>query len=91
MTLGLLDSLHNYHINPKSVIIISIDAEQKSIDALVNGELNCVVECNPNCGPMLMNLVKKLASGGAIPRKSYMLDKIFTENDDFWTYTPRGY
>lgn len=91
MTLGLLDSLHNNHINPKNVIIISIDAEQKSIDALVKGELNCVVECNPNSGPTLMKLVKQLASDGIIPRKTYMLDKIFTEDDDFLTYTPRGY
>ena len=91
MTLGLLDSLHNNNINPRSTIIISIDAEQKSIDALVNGELNCVVECNPNSGPTLMKLVKRIAAGEQIPRVTYMLDNIFTENDDFSTYTPRGY
>ena len=91
MTLGLLDSLHNNNINPRSTIILSIDAEQKSIDALVNGELNCVVECNPNSGPTLMSLVKKIAAGEQIPRETYMLDNIFTENDDFSKYTPRGY
>ena len=91
MTLGLLDSLHNNNINPRNTIIISIDAEQKSIDALVNGELNCVVECNPNSGPTLMNLVKKIAEGETIPRVTYMLDSIFTESDDFSTYVPRGY
>ncbi len=91
MTLGLLDSLHNNNINPRNTIILSIDAEQKSIDALVNGELNCVVECNPNSGPTLMKLVKSIADGKPIPRVTYMLDKIFTENDDFSTYEPRGY
>ena len=91
MTLGLLDSLHNNSINTRNIIIISIDAEQKSIDALVNGELNCVVECNPNSGPTLMSLVKTIAAGEKIPRKTYMLDNIFTEEDDFSTYTPRGY
>ena len=91
MTLGLLDSLHNNKIDQRSTIIISIDAEQKSIDALVNGELNCVVECNPNSGPTLMKLVKSIANGDPIPRVTYMLDNIFTENDDFSTYTPRGY
>ena len=91
MTLGLLDSLHNNKIDQRSTIIISIDAEQKSIDALVNGELNCVVECNPNSGPTLMQLVKSIANGDPIPRVTYMLDNIFTENDDFSTYTPRGY
>lgn len=91
MTLGLLDSLHNNSINTRNIIIISIDAEQKSIDALVNGELNCVVECNPNSGPTLMSLVKTIAAGEKIPRRTYMLDNIFTEEDDFSTYTPRGY
>ena len=91
MTLGLLDSLSNNNINQRNTIIISIDAEQKSIDALVNGQLNCVVECNPNSGPTLMTLVKKIAAGEKIPRETYMLDNIFTENDDFSTYTPRGY
>ena len=51
MTLGLLDTLTNYLINPANMIIISVDAEQKSIDALTQGKLNCVVECNPNLGP----------------------------------------
>ena len=91
MTLGLLDSLENNNISPKSTIILSIDAEQKCIDALVQGKLNCVVECNPNLGPTLMLLVKKIAAGEPIPRVTYMLEKIFTENDDFSTYTPRGY
>ena len=91
MTLGLLDSLHSNNINPRSTIIISIDAEQKSIDALMNGELNCVVECNPNSGPTLMKLVKQIAAGEEIPRVTYMLDNIFRETDDFSTYTPRGY
>ena len=91
MTLGLLDSLHENKINPRNTIILSIDAEQKSIDALVNGELNCVVECNPNSGPTLMKLVKTIADGQPIPRVTYMLDSIFTENDDFSTYKPRGY
>lgn len=91
MTLGLLDSMENNNINPRTTIIISIDAEQKSIDALMDGKLSCVVECNPNLGPTLMELVKKIAAGEEIPRTTYMLEKIFSENDDFSTYTPRGY
>ena len=91
MTLGLLDSLENNNLNPRSTIIISIDAEQKCIDALVEGKLNCIVECNPNLGPLLMQLVKQIAAGQSIPRVTYMIEKVFTENDDFSTYTPRGY
>ena len=91
MTLGLLESFANYGINPADSIIISIDAEQNSIDALVAGKLDCVVECNPNLGPMLMTLVKQIHEGKEIPRTTYNEETIFTENDDFSLYTPRGY
>lgn len=91
MTLGILDSLKYYKMMDERPIIISIDAEQKSIDALKEGKLNCVIECNPNLGPTLMHLVKEIASGKTIPRVTYMTETVFSENDDFSTYTPRGY
>lgn len=91
MTLGLLDSLEENNITSRNTIIISIDAEQKSIDALTQGKLNCVVECNPNLGPQLMKLVKDIAEGKEIPRISYTHETVFLETDDFSTYEPRGY
>ena len=91
MTLGLLDSLKQKQVPANDTIIISIDAEQKSIDALTQGKLNCVVECNPNLGPILMELVKQIASGKEIPKVTYMHESVFTENDDFSLYKPRGY
>ena len=91
MTLGMLDSIEKYGVNTKNTIIISVDAEQKSIDALTEGKLNCVVECNPNLGPRLMELVKQIAEGNTIPRVTYNNETIFTENDDFSLYQPRGY
>ena len=91
MTLGMLDSIENYKVYTGNTIIISVDAEQKSIDALKAGKLNCVVECNPNLGPMLMQLVMQIAEGHPIPRVTYNSETVFTENDDFSTYEPRGY
>lgn len=91
MTLGLLESLNEKNISSKNTIIISIDAEQESIDELKKGNLNCVVECNPNLGPTLMDLVKKVAAGETIPRTTYMKETVFTEYDDFSLYKPRGY
>lgn len=91
MTLGLLDSFEKYGVSTKNTIIISVDAEQKSIDALTAGKLNCVVECNPNLGPMLMQLVKQIAAGYKIPLITYNSETVFTEDDDFSLYEPRGY
>lgn len=90
MTLGLLESFEKNNISDYP-IIISIDAEQECIDALVNGKINCVVECNPNLGPVLMDLVEAVAAKKEIPRVTYMNESVFTEDDDFSTYIPRGY
>lgn len=90
MTLGLLESFEKNNISDYP-IILSIDAEQECIDALVNGKINCVVECNPNLGPVLMDLVEAVAAKKEIPRVTYMEEKVFTENDDFSSYIPRGY
>ena len=91
MTLGFLDSLDAHKIRIRDTVFISIDAEQKSIDALTKGKLNCVVECNPNLGPALMDLVKIITSGNSIPKTTYVTERVFTENDDFSKYEPRGY
>lgn len=91
MTLGMLDSFEEHKITTENTIIISIDAEQKSIDALVEGRLNCVIECNPNLGETLMKMALDIYMGKAIPRTTFMTGRVFTENDDFSTYTPRGY
>ena len=90
MTLGLLESFERNGVADYP-IIISIDAEQECIDALVNGKIDCVVECNPNLGPVLMELVEAVAAKKEIPRVTYMNESVFTEDDDFSTYIPRGY
>ena len=90
MTLGLLESFERNGVSDYP-IIISIDAEQECIDALVNGKIDCVVECNPNLGPVLMELVEAVAAKKEIPRVTYMNESVFTEDDDFSTYIPRGY
>ena len=91
MTLGFLDALESNKISANGTIIISVDAEQESIDALTQRKLNCVVECNPNLGPKLMELVLQIADGKTIPPITYNNETVFTEYDDFSTYEPRGY
>ena len=92
MTLGAIDAMKERGIKPgEDIIIISIDAEQAAIDALIRGEINCVVECNPKQGPDVMMLAGLLAGGGAIPRVIYMDEQVFTEWDDLSNIEPRGY
>jgi simple sugar transport system substrate-binding protein len=92
MTLGAIDAMKERGINPgKDIIIISIDAEQAAIDALIRGEINCVVECNPKQGPEVMRLAGLMARKEDIPRFIYMDEEVFTEWDDLSGIAPRGY
>jgi simple sugar transport system substrate-binding protein len=75
----------------KDVVIISVDAEQAAIDALRQGEINCVVECNPMQGPDIILLAGSLARGESIPRVTHMDEAVFYEWDDLSRLPPRGY
>ncbi len=92
MTLGILEALEKNSIAPgKDVCIVSIDGEQECINALKEGKVNCVVECNPDIGKTLMFLVKNVANKNTIPEATYVQEGIFTEQDDLYFMAPRGY
>lgn len=93
MTLGVIDALKEAGIAPgKDVVIITIDAEQASIDALRRGEVNCVIECNPKTGPAIMDLAVRLAEGESIPWIVHVDEQVFTEFDnDLDAIESRGY
>ena len=92
MTLGVIEAMEERGIRPgKDIVIVTIDAQQAAIDALRDGKVNCVIECNPKTGPEIMNLVEKLAAGENIPRLLYVEEEVFYETDDFSLIEPRGY
>lgn len=92
MSLGMIEVLESYGIQPgKDVTIISVDAEQAAIDALKEGKMNCVIECNPKQGPTVMQMVNSVMNGWAIPRITYVPEVVFTENDDLTELPARGY
>lgn len=93
MTLGIIEAMRERGIRPgKDIAIVTVDAEQAVIDALKKGEVNCVIECNPNTGPAIMDLARKLAKGEKIPRLLHVDERVFTENEtDLDELSPRGY
>jgi simple sugar transport system substrate-binding protein len=92
MTLGALDAMKEKGVNPgKDIVIVTIDAQQAAIDALNRGEVNCVIECNPEQGPDIMRLAERLARGETIPRITNMTEQVFYEWDDLSELPPRVY
>lgn len=93
MTLGAVEAIESAGLTPgKDIMIISIDGEQKAIDLLKEGKINCVVECTPMLGETVMQLAEKLTAGETIPRVVYSTERVFTQADpDLASLPPRGY
>ncbi|MDD3824013.1 MAG: ABC transporter substrate-binding protein [Sphaerochaetaceae bacterium] len=92
MTLGVIEAMEERGLAPGTdIVIITIDAQQAAIDALREGKVNCVIECNPKTGPEIIKLAERLAAGEKIPRLQYVHEEVFYETDDLSLIEPRGY
>lgn len=92
MTLGALDAIERAGLVPgKDIIIITVDGEQAAVDRLKEGKINCIVECTPHLGSIVMELAQKLLSGQDIPRILHPEERTFTEYDNLSGIAPRGY
>ena len=93
MTFGAIEAIEEAGLVPgEDIVIITVDGEQEAIDLLREGKINCVVECTPLIGDIIMELAKKLAAGEPIPRDTYSVERAFSEfDDDLDSLAPRGY
>ena len=55
-----------------------IDAVKDGMQALADGKINFIVECSPLLGPQLMDLVKKVVAGEAMPARIVTEETTFT-------------
>ena len=92
MTLGALPEIEKAGFKPgKDMIIISIDGGQEAIDVLKEGRINCVVECTPKLGKVLMETALKLKSGEAVLDVIHPDEQVFSDEQDTSKIAPRGY
>ncbi len=78
MALGAIQAIEQFGLKPGvDIIIVSIDAVRGAFEAMVEGKLNCTVECSPLLGPQFFDAVEKLVNGESIPAR------IVTEEDVF--------
>ena len=92
MTYGAIEAIEEAGLRPGvDILIITVDGEQTAIDLLREGKINCVVECTPMIGDMVMELSKKLAAGEPIEKQIYSLETVFTEYDSLEGLPGRGY
>lgn len=92
MTFGAIEVMRDAGIQPgRDIVIISVDATQRIINYLREGVVNCVIECNPNSGPQVMEIARQIALGVEVPKHLYIEETVFDEYTEFDTIADRGY
>jgi galactofuranose transport system substrate-binding protein len=74
----------------KDLIIASIDGTKDATQALIDGKILVVVECNPKFGPAAFDAVVKYAGGEAVEPRLVNTDRVFTK-DNAAAYLPESY
>lgn len=81
MALGAIQAIEEAGKKPgKDIIIVSIDGVKGAFEAMVEGKLNCTVECNPLLGPAAFDAVKKAVAGESLPKTTVVEDKVFDQS-----------
>ena len=80
MALGAIDAIEAAGKVPGvDIKIISIDAVHDGMQALADGKINYIVECNPLLGDLAAGLVKDVLDGKDVERTIYVEDSAFDQ------------
>lgn len=82
MALGAIEAIEASGLKPgKDITIISVDATKDAIIAIIEGKLNCTIECNPMIGKELMRAVEDLMKGKAVPHQILTIVNVFDKTN----------
>jgi simple sugar transport system substrate-binding protein len=80
MALGAIEAIEAAGGTPgEDIKIVSIDAVHDGMQALVDGKINYIVECNPLLGEQAADLVKKVLDGEDVEKAYFVEDQSFTQ------------
>ncbi|EMI46770.1 ABC transporter substrate-binding protein [Rhodopirellula sp. SWK7] len=80
MAIGAIQAIEDAGKKPgDDIILVSIDGVRSAFEAMVEGKLNCTVECNPLQGPMAFEAMGKILAGdiGDMPKKQMIKDEVY--------------
>ena len=79
MGLGAIEAIEAAGKVPgKDIKIVTVDAVKDGMQALSDGKINFIVECSPLLGNQLIDVVKKLNAGQAVPARIVTEETTFT-------------
>ena len=91
MTMGAIAAMEAAGKVPgKDLLIASIDGTKDATQALIDGKVLVVVECNPKFGPAAFAAIEKYGNGEALEPRLVNTDRVFTK-DNAAAYMPEAY
>lgn len=84
MTFGILQALDEVGVTTGvdgDVILISFDAVHEALELVSQGIINVDIECNPEQGKYLADIIKQLEDGGTVEKKHFVEEKVFTQEN----------
>ncbi len=92
MAIGAIQAIEEAGLRPgKDIVIVSIDAVKGAFQAMMAGKLNATIECSPLLGPQLMQAVKDLMAGKALPKRIVTAEGVFPAEVAAQEYPKRKY
>jgi len=81
MALGAIQAIEEAGLKPGTdVLIVSIDGVKGAFQAMIDGKLNCTVECNPLLGPAAFDAVEAAVANKDLPKKTIVKDQLFEQS-----------
>ncbi len=78
MAFGAIDAIKAAGKDPGSdIIIVSFDAVKAAFQAMIDGDMNVSVECNPLHGPRVAEIIQKLEAGETVEKIQYVDEGVF--------------
>lgn len=78
MAIGAIQAIEEYGLKPGTDIkIISIDGVHDAFQAMIEGKLNCTVECSPLLGPQFFEAVMAVVKGKKLPKETITKEGVF--------------
>ncbi|WP_029252088.1 ABC transporter substrate-binding protein [Paraoerskovia marina] len=80
MGLGAIEAIEAAGMVPgEDIKIITVDAVKDGMQALADGKINYIVECNPLLGPDLADVAKKVIAGESVEKRIVVKDEAFDQ------------
>jgi simple sugar transport system substrate-binding protein len=82
MALGAEQAIKEAGLKPgKDIIVIGVDGVKGAFQAMVAGEQNASIECNPLLGPQALQAVKDYMAGKKLPARIWTIEGVFDQTN----------